>query len=353
MMGGNMTSMTAPRSDARRRAIVALAAAFVLLSSSCARKTAPMKSELMESSRPLNYSTYNETGARGQAMSTSAFATAMLSGGGGADYDKYPADSSPASSGQPDTLDTRKIIRNGALDLLVNDVGQSIEKIGSIVKGAGGYVEKSTQSNSGSRSASVTVRIPAARLDQTIAQVKALAISVDREGVQARDVTREYIDLDARLRNAQAEEAQYLQILKRATTIKDTLDVTEKLSDVRGQIEQMQGEMKLLTSQIDLSTLEISLHAEADETVAGIRWRPLRQAKVAVNEMVSGLADWVDSVVAFIINLPLIAVWLFSVVFLVVVAVRVFRFLWRRFGPKTNWRLPWRRSAPNSEQKPA
>ncbi|MGP0019270.1 MAG: DUF4349 domain-containing protein [Candidatus Sulfotelmatobacter sp.] len=345
-----MTSTTALRSGSRRIVFAGLAVAFLLLSSSCEKKAAPPASELMQGRRPLAYSTFNET-AHGQAKSTSAFATAMLGGGVEGGYDKYPPDSSPASPGQPNALDARKIVRNGALDLLVNDVGQSIEKIGSIVKGAGGFVEKSTQSNSGSRSASVTVRIPAARLDSVITQVKTLAISVDREGVEARDVTREYIDLDARLRNAQAEEAQYLQILKRATTIKDTLEVTEKLSDVRGQIEQMQGEMKFLTSQIDLSTLEISLRAEADETVAGIRWRPLRQAKVAVNEMVSGLTDWVDSVVAFIINLPLIAVWLFSVVFLLVVAVRLFRFLWRRFGPKTTWRLPWRRSTPNSEQK--
>jgi hypothetical protein len=342
MKDGTMTSMTAPRG-----AFAALLMVLVSLGSSCGKKTAPMKSELMESSRPLTYSTFNDA----RSSSSLAMSTSALSAGLEGDYDKYPPDSSPASPGQPDTLDARKIIRNGALDLLVNDVGQSIEKIGSIVKGAGGYVEKSTQSNSGSRSASVTVRIPAAGLDQTIAQVKALAISVDREGVQARDVTREYIDLDARLRNAQAEETQYLQILKRATTIKDTLDVTEKLSDVRGRIEQMQGEMKFLRSQIDMSTLEISLHAEADETVAGIHWRPLRQAKVAVNEMLSGLTDWVDSVIAFIINLPLIAVWLFSVVFLVVVAARLVRFLWRRLGPKTTWRLPWRRSTPTTEQR--
>lgn len=335
-----MTSITALRFGVRRRVFAVLLAAFVLLSSSCEKKAAPMRSELAKSSRPQNYSTYN--GA--------ATVTAMLGGGGGGN-DKYPADSAPASPVQSEALDARKIIRNGSLDLLVNDVSQSVEKIGSIVKAVGGYVEKSTQSNSGSHSASVTVRVPAARLDSVITQVKTLAISVDREGVEARDVTREYIDLDARLRNAQAEEAQYLQILKRATTIKDTLDVTEKLSDVRGQIEQMQGEMKFLTSQIDLSTLEISLRAEADETVAGIHWRPLRQAKVAVNEMVSGLTDWVDSVVAFIINLPLIAVWLFSIVFLFVVAVRLFRFLWRRFGPKTAWRPPWRRPTPGSEQK--
>jgi hypothetical protein len=254
-----------------------------------------------------------------------------------------------AAPDEPDTLAERKIIRNGSIELLVSDVGQSITKIGSIVRAAGGYVEKSTQTNSGGHSASTTVRVPAARLDQVIADIKRLATTVDRESVEARDVTREYIDLDARLRNAQAEEAQYLLILKRATTIKDTLDVTEKLSDVRGRIEQMQGEMKFLTAQIDMSSLEISLRAESDAAVAGIHWRPLRQAKIAVGEMLSGLADWADSVIAFLINLPLIGVWLLSVVILVLVAVHILRFLWRKFGLKTSWRIPWRRSTPRDE----
>ena len=248
------------------------------------------------------------------------------------------ASPSPLASAPP-----RKIIRNGSLELLVNDVGQSIDKIASTAVAVGGYVEKSTQNNSGFRSASLTIRVPSARLDEAIADVKRLATVVERENVEGRDVTREYVDLDARLRNAQAEETQYLQILKRATTIKDTLDVTEKLSDVRGRIEEMQGEMRLLTTQIDMSSLEISLHAEADATVAGIHWRPLVQAKIAVNDMLSGLTDWVDSVVAFVICLPLIIVWLISIVVLFVITVRVIRFLGRKLGPKISWRLPWKR----------
>ena len=250
----------------------------------------------------------------------------------------------PASSGDSEIPFPRKIVRNGSLQLLVSDVAQSVTKIGSIVSGAGGYVEKATRSNSGGHAADMTVRVPAASLDNVIADIKHLATTVDRESVEVRDVTREYIDLDARLRNSQAEEAQYLQILKRATTIKDTLDVTEKLSEVRGQVEQMQGEMKFLTTQIDLSSLEISLRADSDATVAGFHWRPLRQAHVALGEMISGLADWADSVLAFLINLPLIAVWLVSVVLLVLVAVRILAFLWRKFGPKTGWRIPWLRA---------
>jgi hypothetical protein len=279
------------------------------------------------------------------------FAATSRGNGGGGDSQDY-ATVVLASSREPDASSARKIIRNGSLDVLVNEVGQSLAKVGSIVTGAGGYVEKSTQTNSGGHSATMTVRVPAARLDQVISDVKALATTVDRESVEARDVTREYIDLDARLRNAQAEEAQYLLILKHAATIKDTLDVTEKLSDVRGRIEQMQGEMKFLTAQIDMSSLEISLRADSDATVAGFHWRPLRQAKIAVGEMVSGLAEWADSVIAFLINLPLIGVWLLSIVILVLVALRILRFLWRRFGPKTSWRWPWRRG-PARDEAPA
>jgi len=331
-----MTSITAPGATAGWRALAPLLMAFVLLGTSCEKKAAPLALSKARSTMPASN--------RGEALNY------FGAEGGGGGYDRAPASVSVAlaSARQSDTLDARKIIRNGSLDLLVNDVSQSIDKIGSIVTGVGGFVEKSTQTNSGGHSASVTVRVPAARLDPVIVQIKALAATVDREGVEARDVTREYIDLDSRLRNAQAEESQYLQILKRATTIKDTLDVTEKLSDVRGRIEQLQGEMKYLTSQIDMSSLEISLRAEADAAVAGIHWRPLRRAKIAMSEMVSGLADWADSVVAFLINLPLIAVWFLSVLILIAVALRILRFLWQRFGPKTSWRLPWKRPAPRA-----
>jgi hypothetical protein len=56
--------------------------------------------------------------------------------------------------------------------------------------------------------------------------------------------------------------------------------------------------------------------------------------------MIAGLADWADSVVAFFINLPLIAVWLVSVLVLLFLGLRILGFVWRRFGMKVNWRFP-------------
>lgn len=234
----------------------------------------------------------------------------------------------------------RKIIRNGSLEITVADVDRASTKIRSIVEGLGGFVEKSSQTNVGGHTATITARVPADGLDRAMLQIKGVAASVDRESINARDVTRDYVDLDARLRNAKAEEDRYLEILKKATTIKDTLDGAEKLSNVRGRIEQLQGEMNYLTSQIDMSALEISLQTEAGSTILGVKWRPFHQAKIALGEMISGLADWADAVIAFFINLPLILVWAASVIALLFVALRVLVFSWKKLGPKTNWTWP-------------
>src|SRR5215472_1958066 len=322
MSGVKIRSTTSIRGWSAATLLVALS----LLAASCAKKMAPRQLVAFQRSD-------------------------LRSGGGGGG--SVSADL-PASIGflnqVVEAATDRKIIRNASLSLLVNDVPESAQKITSIASTAGGFIEKATQANTAGHAASITVRVPAQKLDQVMADIKRLATSVESESVEVRDVTREYIDVDAHLRNAKAEEAQYLQILKRAATIKDTLDVTEKLSDVRGRIEQLQGEMNYLSSQIEMSTLEISLRTEAETTIAGIHWRPLRQAKIAVGEMLSGLADWADSVIAFIVNLPLILVWLVSIVVLLMVAVRIIVFLWRRLGPKVSWHWPRRRASSEAKQ---
>ena len=64
-------------------------------------------------------------------------------------------------------------------------------------------------------------------------------------------MTKQYIDQGARLRNLQAEERQYLAILKRAATVKDTLEVSGKLDEVRSAIEQQQAEFDALSRQTE------------------------------------------------------------------------------------------------------
>src|SRR5258708_19360574 len=83
---------------------------------------------------------------------------------------------------------SRKIVRNGSLELLVADVGQTASKIGAIVDHMEGFVEKSAQTNTGGHTALITVRVPAGRLARLMLEVKKVALSVDRPDVQPHDV---------------------------------------------------------------------------------------------------------------------------------------------------------------------
>jgi len=140
-----------------------------------------------------------------------------------------------------------------------------------------GFVVNSQVSSSDeqTRSAQVTIRIPAERFDEARGQVRGLAISVEQDIVEARDVTREYVNQNATLRNYRAEEAQYLTILKRATAAKDVLEISSKLADVRGHIEELEADLRFLRNQVEMSLPMTNITAMAEARVFGFRWRPL------------------------------------------------------------------------------
>ena len=91
-------------------------------------------------------------------------------------------------------------------------------------------------------------------------------------------MTKDYVDREAQLRNLRAQEAQYLGILKQAKTVKDTLQVSDKLNDVRSEIEQQQAEFEALSKQVEMVALSVSVRAEADVQAFGLRWAQRRAA---------------------------------------------------------------------------
>src|SRR6266480_1763495 len=101
------------------------------------------------------------------------------------------------------------------------------------------------------------MRIPAEHFDDARAQVRTIAKAVEQATVEARDVTREDVNQEASLRNFRAEEAQYLAILKRATAHggQDVLEVSSKLAEVRGRIEEGEADLRLLHHQVEMSLL--------------------------------------------------------------------------------------------------
>jgi hypothetical protein len=189
--------------------------------------------------------------------------------------------------------DDRKLVRNGSMDLIVQHPADAAEGIRQLAEQMGGFlVASDTTGGRDTPCANLTIRVPAARFEEVRARIRQLGLRVESEKLQAQDVTRQYVDQAARLRNLRAQETQYLGILKQAKTVKDTLAVSDKLNEVRGEIEQQQAEFEALSKQVETVAITVSLRAEAEAQLFGLHWRPLYQLKLAAREGLDAVADY-------------------------------------------------------------
>ena len=208
----------------------------------------------------------------------------------------------------------RKLVRTASVDLLVKRPAEAAEKIRSLTERVGGFLVKSqTNGAQDATTASLVIRVPAARFAEVAAEIRSLGLRVESEQTEAEDVTRQYVDRQAHLRNLRAQETQYLSILKQAKTVKDTLEVSEKLNGVRGEVEQQQAEFETLSKQVETVAIAVSLHSEAEATVFGVRWRPLHELKLAMAGGLEGLANYATSMLSLVFYLPAILLWLVTI----------------------------------------
>jgi len=207
-----------------------------------------------------------------------------------------------AGSSQDMAETEKKVIKNGNLTLKVDSANNAAQKITEIAKNNKGEVSSSSfyQSANNVKSGSMEVKVPVADFDKAFAEIKKVASLVVRESTSGQDVTEQYIDLQAQLRNRQAEEQSFVKILNQAQKIQDVLDVTAELARVRGNIEQLQGRIKYLESQTDMSTISINLSEDSNITVID-SWRPWQVVKDSFNSLVKSLQGFVNFLIQFVI----------------------------------------------------
>ena len=241
-------------------------------------------------------------------------------------YDRGDADKSEQFS------PNRKLVRTAIIEMTVKSPAQCTEKIVQLAQKAGGFLVSSQVSGvADSQYASLSIRVPAGKFEEVGTQIRTLGLRVDQSTLDSTDVTKQYVDDDARLRNLSAQEQQYLAILRRATTVKDTLEVSDKLNEVRGTIEEKEAEFAALSKQVDTVAINITLRAEADAQVFGLHWRPLYQLKIAAREGLEGIGMYIASMTFFILYLPTIALWLFTILVGAAMAWRILRWTARVF----------------------
>ncbi|MFC1905678.1 DUF4349 domain-containing protein [Chloroflexota bacterium] len=209
----------------------------------------------------------------------------------------------------------RKIIRTGHITLEVADIAKSIDEVTAIASELGGYVVSSNRrGNEDKISGSVSIRVPANRFDDAFIKLRAIALKVPYEGTNSQDVTEEYTDLQARLRNLEATESQFLALLDKAKTVEDILKVQRELSNVRGNIEQVKGRIQYLDRTTDMSFIEVMLQEE--KTVGKDGWNILETLKSAVNGLIGFSKVIANIVIWLIIFIPLWAI-VWAIVFFI------------------------------------
>lgn len=247
-------------------------------------------------------------------------------------YPTLPAPDMPeATSSAPG----RQVIRNISMHLLVQDPSPAVEKIGTVAAHLGGYVLSSQVgvSHTGEHGAVISIRVPVGRLEEARARIRQLALRVDNERSEAQDVTKDFVDMQSTLRNYHAEEDQYLAIMKRASATKDVLEVSAKLSDVRGRIEKLQGELQYLSHQIAMSSITVYLDAEAQAQVLGIHWRPLYRLKVAARGALDSVGTYFSFLISLMLRLPAILLWIATLFVLASFGWRLLRWMTKLLFP--------------------
>jgi anti-sigma factor RsiW len=168
-------------------------------------------------------------------------------------------------------VDVRKLIRNASVDIEVHSFDEAAQKAVTLADAAGGYVatRNSARLPNGKMSGTLVVKVPPAALDGFLQQLRGLG-EIRNLSLGSQDVTKEYFDTDARLRNARRMEDGLLDLLKNTKSrVSDLLQVERELGRVRGEIEGMQGQLKLWDSLVAYATVTIRLSEKnMDEATA-------------------------------------------------------------------------------------
>jgi hypothetical protein len=175
----------------------------------------------------------------------------------------------------------RVVIQNADLSIVVSDVGGRMKNIQVMTQQMGGFVVSSNlyqsyaSDNVQVPEAQITIRVPVEKLEDALDQIKKDVVEVQTETRSGQDVTAEYVDLQSRLKNLQAAEAQLSEILKTTTNTEDVVSIFNQLVSYREQIEVIKGQIKYYDEAASLSAISVRIVAE--ETIKPLvigKWEP-------------------------------------------------------------------------------
>jgi hypothetical protein len=211
-----------------------------------------------------------DTTTAGGGTGSQAYAPVANPGGAG---------SSTGAPAQPGSIDTTnppvvtqtlpaisaQVIRQAQLSISVSSgmFDQKLADVRSLVELEQGFIsgtdaQANPTTNDQIRTGVITFMVPATRFDDTIDQLSKLG-KVQNEHISGQDVSGQYVDLNARLVNAESQRAAMLALLAQAHNINDIITVQNQIGQITGEIEQLKGQIKYLDTNTAYSTVTVSM----------------------------------------------------------------------------------------------
>jgi hypothetical protein len=245
------------------------------------------------------------------AMEAPASAGAPVRDSAGGDYEMSVPQENP----------DRMVIKNANLTMIVSDPTASMDHISQLAEEMGGFVvsavltQTSLANGKEVPNASVTIRVPAARFNEALERIHSESDQAPQnQNINSQDVTSEYTDLESRLRNLEAAEAQLTEIMGSATKTEDVLSVYNELVRVREQIEVIKGQMKYYEQSVALSSISTELVAnEAVQPITVGGWQLGATVNRAIETLVNTLQGLVKGIIWIVVYLLPVLLALFII----------------------------------------
>lgn len=169
---------------------------------------------------------------------------------------------------------SQKLVRKVWLNAETEDLDGLLSQVQQRLAELGGYVENrevftGSKKTNRSRSASLTVRIPAQQLDVFVAHVTENA-NITSSNETADDITLSYVATQSRITALETEHARLLELLAKAETMEDLLKIESRLTDVRTELEEVTSQLRLYDNLVDYATVYLNISEVKEYTVTEV-----------------------------------------------------------------------------------
>lgn len=213
----------------------------------------------------------------------------------------------PSDDTSPKKIDTisKKIIKNGDMEIAVANLLEAKKRVADIIKKNKAYLQSETFRNSDtSENINLIIRVPHQNFDEIVNSFSKGIGSVEAKTIKAEDVTEEYTDVSIKLENKRIYLEKYREMLKKAATTKDMLEIQENIRALEDEINVAEGRLRFIDDSVNYSTLEVLLFKEKARSSA--------TSKIGFGSRFGdSIAEGWNSFVSFLLGL--ISLWPFMI----------------------------------------